>query len=278
MIATSLPARVAMTRAAGIASLLALTVLSLTATSAAAVAAVGQPRSPDRSGLPSTRWEALGPSGAGHMADLLYPSDSRLNAVPVVPRSPSPAGNSSPIDQSPEYAQIALGGLAGMTIAAAVAGTLRGRRRRRPVQEAALAAGGPDEMSRAAGLIGDRLVLHRRTDAAAHAYRAAVDVGHEYWSPIAQVALARLLSDQGDHKQAQVLMQAVVTSGHPRAVPVAQAGLLQLMTSSNGGKVADSTSDQHRWEALGDGVVAGMKSAMASNGVYRRGSTGAGVC
>lgn len=236
MVNTSDPSRVAMTLVVRVASLL-LAVLSLTAASAASVAAVEQskPR----------------PDPAGHMADLLYSSDSGLDAVRLAPRSPTPAGPPTTIDPSPDYPAIALGGLGGVAIAAAVAGTLRGRRRRPTVLEAALAAGEPDEMSRAAGLLGDRLVEHSRADAAAHAYRAAVDLGHEYWSPIAQVALARLLSDQGDRIQARKLMEAVVASGHPRAVPVAEAGLGELAFGNRGG-MADSAPDQSRWERLTD--------------------------
>ncbi len=241
MVNTSDPSGVAMTLAVRVASLL-LAVLSLTAASAASVAAVEQstPR----------------PDPAGHMADLLYSSDSGLDAVRLPPRSPTPAGSPSTIEPStiepsPDYTEIALGGVGGVAIAAAAAGTLRGRRRRQPVLEAALAAGGPDEMSRAAGLLGDRLVEHSRADAAVHAYRAAVDLGHEYWSPIAQVALARLLSEQGDRTQARELMEAVVASGHPRAVPVAEAGLGELASRSRDG-TGGPAPDWSRWERLTD--------------------------
>jgi hypothetical protein len=88
-------------------------------------------------------------------------------------------------------------------------------------------------MSRAAGLLGDRFAKQSRAGAAEHAYRAAIDVGHEYWSPIAQVALARFLSELGDRKEAQALLKAVIASGHPRAVPVAQAGLSELLTGAS---------------------------------------------
>lgn len=272
MIATSPPARAAMTLAAGVVS---LAVLAIPSPSVADVGHDVDIKAPNTdSGRPLTWWEAISSGLAGHHIELLYPADSAdLDAMPVVRRTSTSTESSSTPDRSPEYAQIALGGLGGMMIAAIVAGTLRGRRRRQPALEAALAAGGADEMSRAAGLLGDRLVQHSRTDAAAYVYRAAVDLDHEYWSPIAQVALANLLTAYGDRKEAQALMEAVVASGHPRAVPLAQAGLLQLMTGRSDGNVADLLPDQHRWEGIGDGNEAGVKSSVETHGVYRRGST-----
>ena len=249
-----------MALAAGVVSLVALAMPSPSVADAGHDADAKAPNT--GSGQPLTWWEALSSGLAGHHIELLYPTGSPdLDSMRVAPRTQSPAGSSSTIDRPPEYVQIALGGLGGLTIAAAVGWTLRGRRRRQPVLEAALAAGGPDEMSRAAGLLGDRLVQHRRNDAAAHAYRAAVDVGHEYWSPIAQVALARLLCDQGDREEAQALLEAVIDSGHPRAVPVAQSGLVRLMTGRSGAKIADLIPDLGRWECLGGPEQASLPAA-----------------
>jgi predicted negative regulator of RcsB-dependent stress response len=101
---------------------------------------------------------------------------------------------------------------------------------RQPPLDSALISTDPDELPRAAGLLGDLFVQQNRVDAAEHAYRAAIDVGDEYWSPIAQVALAQLLSDRGGREEARTLLEAVVASGHPRTASVAQAALSDLST------------------------------------------------
>jgi hypothetical protein len=174
---------------------------------------------------------------------LRYPPDSpHLDYSPWV-ANPSPREqSSSTIDGSLEYTQIALGGLAGVAIAAAVAGMLCERRRRQPLLEAALASSDSDELPRAAGLLGDLFAQQSRIRAAEHAYRAAIDVGDEYWSPIAQATLADLLSGQGQRAEAQVLLEAVIASGHPRAVPAAQASLAELLTSRNHTEASGTTS------------------------------------
>jgi len=246
-----------MALAAGVVSLVAL---AMPSPSVADAGHDADAKANTGSGQPLTWWEALSSGLAGHHIELLYPTGSPDLDRRVAPSTPSPAGSSSTIDRPPEYVQIALGGLGGVTIAAA-GWTLRGRRRRQPLLEAALASGGSDELSRAAGLLGDRLVQHGRTDAAAHAYRAAVDVGDEYWSPIAQVALARLLCDQGDREEAQALLEAVTDSGHPRAVPAAQSGLVRLMTGRSGAKIADLIPDRRRWECLGGPEQAPLPAA-----------------
>lgn len=155
-------------------------------------------------------------------------------------------------DGSLEYAQIALGGLAGATIAAAAARTLV-RRRRQPRLEAALASNDPDELPRAAGLLGDRFAQQDRASAAEHAYRAAIDVGDPYWSPIAQVALADLLSDRGELAEAQALLEAAIVSGHPRAVPAAQTSLVELRTGTGS---QDDVGPMLSYETLGDAASA----------------------
>jgi hypothetical protein len=125
------------------------------------------------------------------------------------------------------FAAAAFSGLAAL----AVVGDLLARRRwRQPPLESALAATGPDELPRAAGLLGDLFARQDCDKAAEHAYQAAIDLDDAYWSPIAQVALADLLSYRGEHQQAQTLLEAAIASGHPRTVPAAQARLDQLST------------------------------------------------
>jgi len=147
-----------------------------------------------------------------------------LSAATSDDDEPRPAAE----DGSLDYAQFALGGLAGVIIAAA-AGRLTGQRRRSPL-EVALGSGDHDELSRVAGMLGDRFAQQDSVVAAAHAYRAAVEVGDQYWSPIAQVALAQLLSDHGKLDEAQALFEAAIASEHPRAAPMAQAMLGELLT------------------------------------------------
>jgi hypothetical protein len=115
-----------------------------------------------------------------------------------------------------------------LAIVAVVSGALGRRRWPRPPLEAAL--GGPDELPRAAGLLGDLFVQHNRAGAAEHAYRAAIDVGDEYWSPIAQVALAQLMRDRGHREEAQALLETAIASGNPRTASVAQTALSELST------------------------------------------------
>ena len=124
-----------------------------------------------------------------------------------------------------------------LAIVAVVADLLTRHRWRQPPLEAALQSSDPDELPRAAGLLGDLLAQQRHDGAAEHAYRAAIDVGDEYWSPLAQVALADLLRERGKRSEAQALLEAVIDSGHPRAVPAAQVSLDQLRT---GRYLADS--------------------------------------
>jgi hypothetical protein len=78
---------------------------------------------------------------------------------------------------------------AALAIVAAVADLLTRRRWRQSPLETALASSDPGELPRAAGLLGDLFAQQDRGGAAEYAYRAAIDVGDEYWSPIAQVAL-----------------------------------------------------------------------------------------
>jgi hypothetical protein len=165
---------------------------------------------------------------------LRYPPDSpHLDYSPWEVHPPVLERSSSTIDGTLEYTQIVLGGLLGVTIAATVAGMRYERRRRKPPLEAALATAAPDELPRAAGLLGDLFAKQSRARAAEHAYRAAIDVGDQYWLPIAQATLADLLSGQGRCAEAQVLLEAAITSGHPRAAPAAQASLTELLNSRN---------------------------------------------
>jgi Tfp pilus assembly protein PilF len=75
-------------------------------------------------------------------------------------------------------------------------------------------------------------VQQSQVGAAEHAYRAAIHVDDAYWSPIAQVALADLLSDRGERTEARALLEAAIASGHPRTASVAQAALGELSSGS----------------------------------------------
>ena len=147
--------------------------------------------------------------------------------------TPTPVPAQSVTDNSDRTLQWVLFAAAvfgGLAILAVVADVLGRRRWSHPPLETALASTGPDELPRAAGLLGDLFAQQDRPGAAEHAYRAAIDLDDAYWSPIAQVALADLLSDRGEHHQAKTLLETVIASGHPRSVPAAQARLGQLTT------------------------------------------------
>jgi len=133
-------------------------------------------------------------------------------------------------DRTLQWLLFAAAAFAGLATLGVVGDLLARRRWRQPPLESALAATGPDELPRAAGLLGDRFARQDCDRAAEHAYRAAIDLDDAYWSPIAQVALADLLSYRGEHQQAQTLLEAAIASGHPRTVPAAQARLDQLST------------------------------------------------
>jgi hypothetical protein len=182
----------------------------------------------DYTSWPTNPTATPGPDPMGYQHEL-YPPDTPRRDGSDVARTPSFESSPSTESGAPDYAQLALGGLAGVMIAAA-AGPLYARRRRRSPLEAALATSDPDDIPRAAGLLGDLFVQQSHADAAQHAYRAAIDAGHPYWSPVAQVALAKLLTDRGDREEAQTLLEAAIASGHPRTTPKAQAGLDKLLT------------------------------------------------
>lgn len=206
-------------------------------------------------------WAALGRHRAGHQQEQLYPAESPRRAGSRVAAAPSLEPNRSTEDDFFDYVQMALGGLAGLAIAAA-AGPLVGRRLRRPSLEAALGSGDAGDAPRAAGLLGDLFVRQSHARAAEHAYRAAIDVDHPYWSPVAQVALAQLLTDRGDREGAQTLLEAVIASGHPRTAPMAQASLDNLLASTcPGSAVAPSPM---AYERLGDSTSAGRGSLRGS--------------
>ena len=133
-------------------------------------------------------------------------------------------------DRALQWVLLAAAVFGALAIVAVGADLLARRRWRQPLLDAALESSDPNELPRAAGLLGDRLAQQRHDGAAEHAYRAAIDVGDEYWSPIAQVALADLLRERGEHSEAQALLEAAIDSGHPRVVPAAQVGLDQLRT------------------------------------------------
>ena len=135
-----------------------------------------------------------------------------------------------------------------------VAGRLAERRRRQPPLEAALASGDPDDIPRAAGLLGDLFVQQSQSGAAEHAYRAAIDADHPYWTPVAQVALAQLLSDRGDGDEARTLLEDAIASGHPRTASLAQASLTELSTGDKGHAAVRPSLDAY--ETLSDSTSA----------------------
>jgi len=157
-------------------------------------------------------------------------------------------GNSDWTLQWMLFAAAVLGALA---VVAVVCDVLARRRWRQPPLEAVLSSGDPGELPRTAGLLGDLLVQRSHPSAAEHAYRAAIDVGDQHWSPIAQLALADLLRDQGERSEAQALLEAAIASGHPRAVPAAQASLDQLLTGKSHTTTADGMPLK-AYETLGD--------------------------
>jgi hypothetical protein len=133
-----------------------------------------------------------------------------------------------------------------------VAGRLAGRRWRQLPLEATLASGDPDDIPRAAGLLGELFVQQGQAGAAEHAYRAAIDSDHPYWSPVAQVALAQLLGDRGRGAEAKPLLEEAITSGDPRTASVAQASLSKLSTGVKGSAVGPALD---AYETLSDPVA-----------------------
>jgi len=179
----------------------------------------------------------LAKAGQATAATCVVPSDARRIPCPTGTGDRHAGFTSAPVqqvtdnsDRTLQWVVFAAAVLGALAILAVVTDILTRRRWRQLPLDTALAASDPGELPRAAGLLGDRFAEQDRTDAAEHAYRAAVDAGDERWSPIAQIALADLLSNRGDRGEAQSLLEAAVTSGHPRAVPVARAGLDQLRT------------------------------------------------
>ena len=154
--------------------------------------------------------------------------------------------NSDPTLQWVLFAAAVFGALA---IVAVVADIVGRRRWQQPPLKTALESSDPNELPRAAGLLGDLLVQQRHNGAAEHAYRAAIDVDDEEWSPLAQVALADLLRNRGEHSEAQDLLEAAIDSGHPRAVPAAQVSLDQLRTGQSHTDAAGALPDAY--ETLG---------------------------
>ena len=158
----------------------------------------------------------------GHTGDA--PGSGYEVLIPP-PAEPNVTGNS---DRTLQWVLLAAAVLAALAIVAIVTEVVGRRRWRQPPLETALESSEPDELPRAAGLLGNLFAQQSHTVAAEHAYRAAIGVGDEYWSPIAQVALADLLSDRGERTEAQTLLVAAIASGHPKAVPAAQTSLHQL--------------------------------------------------
>jgi FimV-like protein len=134
------------------------------------------------------------------------------------------------LDWTLQWVLLAAAVLGLLAIVAVVADVLGRRHWRRSPLDSALASTDSGELPRAAGLLGDLFVQQGHVDAAGHAYRAAIDVGDEYWSPVAQIALAQLFSDRGDREEARPLLEAVVASGHPSTASLAQAALSDLST------------------------------------------------
>jgi hypothetical protein len=157
---------------------------------------------------------------------------TQSGAVIPPPRTAPPQSVTDNANWTLQWMVFAAAILAGLAIVGVAADVIARRRWSRPPLEAALASSDPAELPRAAGMLGDRFAEQSRAGAAAHAYRAAIDVGHEYWTPIAQVALANLLNEQGERTEAQILLEAAIASGHPRAAAAAQTSLHHLASGS----------------------------------------------
>jgi hypothetical protein len=182
-------------------------------------------------------YQLLVPAGQATARICVDPSDAGFVPCPTTSGhqyAPPATAPAQPVTDSADWTLhwvfLAAAVLAGLTIVAAVSDVLGRRRWRRPPLEAALASSDPDELPRAAGLLGDRFAQQRHPTAAEHACRAAIDGDHEYWTPIVQVALADLLRDRGEHPEAQTLLEVVIASGHPQAVQAARSRLDELAT------------------------------------------------
>jgi hypothetical protein len=223
-------------------------------------AAAGKPRTAirceRRTFSPFIRLAVLGTAVVG----LVFVTPGRATAQHAYPSSAPGSGYGPPIpapvqpiaensDRSFDWLLFAAAVLGALALVAVVADVLGRRRWRQPRLETALASTDARELPRAAGLLGDRLVRQRHTDAAEHAYRAAIVAGDAYWSPIAQVALADLLSDRGERAEAQALLEATIASGHPRAVEAARTSLDQLQSRKSQTTVAGALPQAY--ETLG---------------------------
>lgn len=213
----------------------------------------------NRTSHPLIRLAVLATAVPGIMVAIGGPASARTCVNPQTgslwscPRSDNGYGGSIPApveqvsdnsDRTLQWVVFAAAVFSALAIVAVVADLLTRRRWRQPPLETALASSEDDELPRAAGLLGDRFAQQDRTGAAEHAYRAAIDVGDDYWSPIAQVALADLLRDRGKRAEAQELLEAALGSGHPRAVPAAQSSLVQLRNGERRGNTAAGTASQ----------------------------------
>ncbi|MFE3644029.1 tetratricopeptide repeat protein, partial [Streptomyces sp. NPDC059169] len=95
-----------------------------------------------------------------------------------------------------------------------------GTARARVLLSEAAGSGQGDQAPRAADLLGDLLVREGLVEEAERAYRAAIDSGHELWSPVARIDLAMLLA-QGEEgtARARVLLSEAADCGHPQQAP-----------------------------------------------------------
>ena len=85
----------------------------------------------------------------------------------------------------------------------------------RQLLEEVVSTGHREQAPRAADLLGDLLRGEGDLDGAETAYRRAIDSGHQDWSMIARVDLARMVFDQqDDSEQARDLLAVVADSGH----------------------------------------------------------------
>lgn len=180
----------------------------------------------------------LGTTGQATAGTCVVPSDAKVVPCPTKLGATWDESTTAPVQQVTDNSDwtlrwmlLAAAVLGALAILAVASDVLARRRWRQPPLETALASD-PEELPRVAGLLGERFAQQDRSDAAEHAYRAAIDAGDEHWSPVAQVALADLLSNRGQRSEAKSLLEAAITSGHPRAVPAAQAGLDQLRTGN----------------------------------------------
>ncbi|MFE9771734.1 tetratricopeptide repeat protein [Streptomyces sp. NPDC005931] len=114
----------------------------------------------------------------------------------------------------------------------------------------------PEQGPRAADLLGDLLAGAGRSAEAEHAYRVAIDSGHEEWSLIGRIDLALLLADNEQFTRAESLLRVVAESAN--ATAVAWATTLLGMVHVHAGRRAEGLGHLREAGRTGEAPVAQM--------------------